>query len=77
MLLTCHLTGLYKLTGIAAYIDSTINRNNNNNNNYYYYYYNYTMKPDYNGTKRDRIFSVVGMFSVIQVLGIKLKISEL
>jgi hypothetical protein len=64
-MLTCHLTGLYKLTVIAAYIDSAINRNNN------------TVKPDYNGTARDRIFSVVGRFLVIQVLTIKLNNSEL
>ena len=30
-----------------------------------------------NGIARDQIFSVVGRFPIIQVLGIKLKISEL
>ena len=60
------------MTDIDAYIDATINTNNNNNNNN-----NNTVQPDSNGTARDQIFCVVGRFPIIQVLGIRLKISEL
>jgi hypothetical protein len=53
MLLKCHLTWPYNLTGIAAYINSTKTKDS-------------TVKPAYNGFETDRIFSVAGRFRLIQ-----------